>query len=787
MDRVATGRGARRGSALLLPALAIVALVALSVRLIYLAEIQTSPFFHVPVIDAEAYDAMARRIAAGDLEGGKTAFWQAPLYPYFLAALRSLAMGSIGVRVVQFVLGTLTAVLLAGLAARLLGRRAGLMAGLGAALYGPLLFFESRLLAPSLILFLNVAGLVALDRARASTRLGPRVLAGVLFGLAALARPDAFLVALVLGVGLGVMERRQAPSPAGRRAAGRRAVAFLAAALLVTLAATARNWIVARDLVWVSSNGGINFYLGNNAESDQTIEIRPGLEWAALVERPHLEAGLTRASDRSRFFYREAGRFIRQEPLAWASLMAKKTARFFAGYEIRRNEDAYEFRRESRLLSFLLWRAGSFGFPFGLVSPLALMGAVLLWPRRRDLAHVYLYAGAYALAVIAFFVTARYRLPVVPALLILAAGAVDWVLARRRVPGTVFRFALVGIALALILNLNAATPRIDASGEYWRLFATAEFERGNYAQAIVAQARALEADPERAELHYDQGIYLAAAGDTAGAVAAYRQAIALAPDFGEPKVNLGNLLVRAGDYRTAVRLFIEAAVTDPNLVPAQIAVGNAFLNSGHPDSALARFDRAATLDPESVEAVRGRIAALMGLGRGTEAVDAAREAIVRFGERPDLLAALGRALKGVGRNEEAVAALGASLRAEPGQAETWVALGQCYRNLGQLEDAAEAQKQAIALAPGLVAAHVNLADVQARRGFYDQAIASLQQALALDPYNEAAAYNLAVVHAELGEDRQAIALLEQLLLRNPEHGPAQHALARLRGEEVPHP
>ncbi len=774
MEQVAGG-GAATGPGSARAPLLLVALVALLARLVYLAEFRTSPFFAVPVIDAETYAEMAREIAAGNVAGGTTVFWQAPLYPYLLAVLRALACGPLAVRLVQFLLGTATALLISSLATRLCGRRAGLLAGLAAALYGPFIFFESRLLAPSLILFLNVAGLFALDRARASTALAPRALAGFLFGLATLTRPDASLVALVLGLGLFIAERR-------RPGAWRRAATFLGVAFLVTLTATVRNWVVARDLVWVSANGGINFYLGNNARADETIGIRPGREWQRLVETPHREAGLTRASDRSRYFYAQALRYVREEPLAYALLIGKKTARFLAGYEIRRNEDAYELRRESWLMRLLLWRAGPFGFPFGIVSPLAILGAILLWPRRRDLLLIYLYAAAYALAVVAFFVTARYRLPAVPAFLILAAGAVDWVLARRHMPAVVPRFVLSAGALAFLLNVNPAVPRIDTSGETWRLRAIAEYERNNPRAAADAQAKAIAAEPNRAELHYDQGIYLSAAGDTAGAIAAYRRALELAPDYGEPRVNLGNLFVRAGDFRTAARLFIEAAVVDPDLVPAQVAVGRAFLHSGHPDSALARFEHALALDPMSAEAARGRVAALGSLGRAEEAVAAARSAVRDAGESAETLAVLGRALKEVGRNEEAVAALRGALGRDPNQAETWVTLGQCYRNLGRLTDAEEAQKQALALAPGLVPAYVNLADIYARRGLFDQAILALEKALALDPFNETAIYNLAVVQAELGEERQAIAMLEQLLARNPEHAPARHALARLRGD-----
>jgi tetratricopeptide (TPR) repeat protein len=771
-----------------------VAAIAVAARAIYLAEIRSSPFFEVPVIDAETYSAMARQIAAGDLAGGDTAYWQPPLYPYLLALLRSLSLGSLGARFVQFLLGATSAVLVARLGREVLGKRAGLLAGIATAIYGPFLFFEGRLLAPALILITNITGLLLLERARRNPGIGRRAIAGLVFGLAAVARPDAFFVALVLGLGLLVAEWRSRPAGAaqggdreeanrvGRNGAVARAAVFIGAALLVTLPVTARNWVVARDLVWVSANGGINCYIGNNPRAEETVAMRPGRDWQQLVETPHREAGLTRASDRSRYFYRQALRFAIEEPAAYAALLLRKTGRFFAGLEIRRNEDPYPLRSESRLLSLLLWRAGRFGFPFGLVSPLAIVGAVLLWPRRRELLLVYLYAGAYAIAVIAFFVTARYRLPAVPALLILAAGSVDWLLSRRRQPGVAPRF-LIGLGfLAVLVGFNPAVPGLRDDAEHWRLLAIAEYERGNATEATTAQAEALRQAPDRAELHYDQGIYLTATADTAGAINAYLTAIALAPDYGEPKVNLGNLLVSHGDYASAVRLFIEAAIDDPDLVPAQIAVGKALLHSGHPDSALARFEQALTLDPESVPATLGKIAALRKSGRVNQAIATARSAIELSGERADLLTALGTSFKDAGFYPQAVVTLKASLRREPEQADAWVTIGQCYRYLDQLEQAEEAQKRAIELDPRQVPAYVNLSDVYARRGLFELAIAELEKAIALDPFHVNAIYNLAVVHAQLGEEPMALLLLEKLLKIDPEHEPGKRALSHLRGE-----
>src|ERR1044071_2524760 len=60
---------------------------ALSLRLLYLFQIQTIPLFYFLAGDGRTYDEWAQRIAAGDWVGSGV-FYQPPLYPYFLAALQ---------------------------------------------------------------------------------------------------------------------------------------------------------------------------------------------------------------------------------------------------------------------------------------------------------------------------------------------------------------------------------------------------------------------------------------------------------------------------------------------------------------------------------------------------------------------------------------------------------------------------------------------------------------------------------------------------------------------------
>jgi hypothetical protein len=58
--------------------------LAVLVRCLYLSQIQNAPFFDLRLGDGAAYHDWARRIADDDWLGHDV-FYQAPLYPYFLA------------------------------------------------------------------------------------------------------------------------------------------------------------------------------------------------------------------------------------------------------------------------------------------------------------------------------------------------------------------------------------------------------------------------------------------------------------------------------------------------------------------------------------------------------------------------------------------------------------------------------------------------------------------------------------------------------------------------------
>src|SRR2546425_5394877 len=123
------------------PAALVIFAVAFTLRIVHIWQMRNAPFFTLLMGDARGYDEWAQRIAGGDWVG-RDVFYQAPLYPYFLASIYWIAGRSPAlVRIAQAVIGSCSCVLIAAAARRLFSARAGLLAGLMVAVYAPAILF----------------------------------------------------------------------------------------------------------------------------------------------------------------------------------------------------------------------------------------------------------------------------------------------------------------------------------------------------------------------------------------------------------------------------------------------------------------------------------------------------------------------------------------------------------------------------------------------------------------------------------------------------------------------
>src|SRR5262249_58815996 len=401
--------GSRRGGAetrrTQLPVLVLGAgALGFAIRLLYLRQIWHAPFFNLRFGDAESYHLWARRIADGDWLGSGV-FYQAPLYPYFLACIYRVLGDSPGtVRIVQALMGGVACGLLAWTGARLWGRR-GVLAGVLLAIYAPGIFLDGVLEKSALVTLLFAALLAVVAAADVDWRAWLAV--GATLGLVALARENGLLLLLPLAAWCAW----------GARARWIGAAALVAGCALMLLPVATRNLAIGGEFVLTTSQFGPNFYIGNHAGADGTYQALVEGHGSAADERDDAtriaEQSAGRklsAGDVSSYWTRRAMDFVPSHPGSWLALLGRKLALTFNATEAPDSESIEVFADESWLLHGLSW------WNFGMLCAFAIGGAIT----SRRFYWVYGIAATYAASVVLFYVFARYRFPLVIALMLLA-------------------------------------------------------------------------------------------------------------------------------------------------------------------------------------------------------------------------------------------------------------------------------------------------------------------------------------------------------------------------------
>jgi hypothetical protein len=363
--------------------------------------------------DEREYMLLARNVAEGrgfahlHPDGTPVAgehFGRAPVYPVFLAGIvRLIAVPPAAdatllraVRITQAALGGALVWLVAWLAWHAAGPGAAALAGWLAALYPPLVWTPAFVWSETLfsVLALLCAAVLWPGRRGAAAYAG----AGAIAGLAVLTRP-AMLFFLPLAA-LWLASKRE----------WRGVLLLSLACALVIMPWTIRNAREYGRFVVVASEGGITFWTGNHplAVGEGDLAANPQLKRENVALRAR-HPGLT-PEQLEPIYYREALRFIREQPVAWAGLMARK-----AFYTVVPVGPSY------RLHSALYFGASVVSYLA--VLPFALLGFARLARAGRLPVPLLLLAASAVLVSLVFFPQERFRIPVVdPALLVTAAS-----------------------------------------------------------------------------------------------------------------------------------------------------------------------------------------------------------------------------------------------------------------------------------------------------------------------------------------------------------------------------
>ncbi len=752
---------------------AIILVVGILVRLPYLWEISQAPSFSRPIYDPEYNAYWARGLATGDWtvpagvndpEIRTTPHGRPPGYPWFLAGVYLVfGVNDYAPRLAQMALGLLSALLMFYLGRSVFDRTTGFIAGLFMALYWVFPYFEGLLTYPALAIFLLLCLFCVLRQWLVHPGMRWTLAAGALLGVFALLRPNGLLFAPVLLAWLAWTGRRRALG--WRRLALGMASAVIACAAVLA-PAFIRNYVVARDMVFISSYGGINLYVGNHPEASlvepripELMELA-GIEHWSCFDYPAIVRGLAaregretmRFSEANRYFYQRAFRFIREQPGLFLKNLARKTLLFWGPHEIT-NDTVMEYDKQ---FSRLLGRSPGFAW----ILALCLLGLLLLfWDLRggkgalnvetREMSLLLLlFMASYCASVVIYFVAGRYRVPVIPALLLFGAFGVtrlfDHLRSGRYAIACAWVVAYALLGLLCHWNPTGYTP---SRGTWHLREAMAWTAAGNDARAEAEYLNALEHGASSSVVYANLGRLHFERDEVEAGIAMYNAGLEQNSNNPMIRNNLGYELYNLGYLDAALQHLETAVAVNPKFVLARINLGNALADAGRIQDAITQFEEVTRLDAKNAAAPYNIARLLFQEGDRDNAVVFYEKALALRPDFVDALNNLGYIHALEGRLDAAVALYRRAIAADPQYLLAYNNLGNALFDAGRIEDAETAYRDALARDPDNVFALFNLGRVHMARQEWDEARENFTRATAIDPQFTQAINALAQVNA----------------------------------------
>jgi 4-amino-4-deoxy-L-arabinose transferase-like glycosyltransferase/Flp pilus assembly protein TadD len=633
--------------------------LALALRLIAFAELHHTPFFDLLIGDAQGYDLWAQSIAAGDWQGGDQVFYQAPAYPYFLAVIYKFFGHSPNtVRILQCILGALSALMLAQAGRKFFDKPAGLFAGLLYAFYPIAIFYDLTLQKSSLDGFFMSSLLLALaclystsdssasnPQPRTISPLFP-ALAGLATGLLILTRENALALVPILLI-ITLLFTSRLPKPKRILTL----ILFLFAMALTLAPVALRNHAVSGQWVLTTSQAGSNFYIGNHPGADGSYQpLLPG-RGSYLYERTDATNLAQEALGRpltpkevSSYWMDQALDYIKSNPADYFALLVRKTALTFNALEAGDTEDPYTYADDSWVLYLTLASLN-----MGTLSGLALIGMVLSCvpaggQSRKPAWAIAAIVLTFAASVIAFYVFGRYRFPMAPGLALLSGLGISrfldhlafWLLPplpqgegrgegvlnsdsasppsstpnpEPRTLNPSLRPLLISIIAFITIYLLTSLPLLDKNSiksvTYNNIGKEVLEQQHKPEQAIELFEKSLKLNDKYAQAYNNLAAAMEPVHGPGPASLAYAKAVQLQPTLSSARYNLVRTLI-ATDQLERAMLVIQESLQNPartNEDAASLLAMSAkiYTKVNQPDEAVAKLQQAAALAPADAD------------------------------------------------------------------------------------------------------------------------------------------------------------------------------------------
>ncbi len=424
-----------------------------------------------PVLDAKELLFLSSQFATNTLPAEP--FYRAPLYPFVLSLFQGVGINETMLpfvaRLVNGSLHIINALLVVSIACILWNNKfSGLLAGLLYGLNPVALHFASDVLDITFAINLMLLGIFALARCEDGQRRLPwQLLASIAFSFAFITRPQMLMI-LLLWCGVCIFRERL------------RAVLVLLPVIFLVSGLAATNYYLSGDVRILPWQGAFNLWAANNQNSngryfahEKDFVLYDQDSNPARVESQNLfiknnpNKPIT-IQNMSNYWRQQTISLIVDAPMDWMVLVASKAWYLLNNFEQYNNKTFFFHKQRS---PWLQWNPIS----WALIFSTAMLGIFCL--RKKPLTNtVVLMILAYSAGLLLTFVSARFRLPLVPLLCIFSGGVfLNLVTRKIGVPHAVV-IALFCICLIKLPNDNPNETIIQDQ----LLIATANVAIGNY-------------------------------------------------------------------------------------------------------------------------------------------------------------------------------------------------------------------------------------------------------------------------------------------------------------------
>ena len=257
------------------------------------------------------------------------------------------------------------------------------------------------------------------------------LLIGIAIGFAALVRPTILLLIPIFFFWIFIkLVRERKKLIVG--------ISGILLGLIISISpCTIRNYLCNSKLTLVSSNGPVNFWIGNNPDANGTYGFSP---YANILREKMEKTGQD-------LWIPDALNFIKKQPEQYFRLLLKKFCLFWDSYESPDNDVVIDrIKNHSPLLRL------PFILSWGIIIPLGIGGIFLSlrkWWKKSIL--LYMTIIGYTGAVVLFFIQSRFRIAIIPLLIIFAGFTIYY--GYEKIREKEFNNLFISLALVIIFYL----------------------------------------------------------------------------------------------------------------------------------------------------------------------------------------------------------------------------------------------------------------------------------------------------------------------------------------------